>query len=134
DLVSVLIQARMCASMGLPFRFLEPLTVLHYDAGEEITEHYDFVDPHTPHYERELAERGQRIVTFLLYLNDDYEGGETEMPRLGLSNKGGCGEGLAFVNALADGAPDERTLHAGRPPLGGEKWIVSQFFRDRRVF
>src|SRR5690606_19188606 len=85
DLVGVLIQARMCASAGLPFRFLEPLTVLHYDVGEQITEHYDFVDPATPNYAAEIAAKGQRKVTFLLYLNDDYEGGETELPRLGIS-------------------------------------------------
>jgi hypothetical protein len=27
-----------------------------------------------------------------------------------------------------------RTLHAGRPPRAGEKWIVSQFVRNRPVF
>ena len=33
-----------------------------------------------------------------------------------------------------DGSADLRTLHAGRPPRGGEKWIVSQFVRNRRAF
>ena len=38
DLVSVLVQVRMCANTGVPFRYLEPLSVLHYAVGEEITE------------------------------------------------------------------------------------------------
>jgi prolyl 4-hydroxylase len=71
------------------------------------------------------------VVTFLIYLNDDYLGGETEFPRVGVSHKGRRGEGLFFVNALDDGAADLRTLHAGRSPASGAKWIVSQFMRDR---
>ena len=34
DLVSVLVQVRMCANTGVPFRYLEPLSVLHYAVGE----------------------------------------------------------------------------------------------------
>jgi hypothetical protein len=131
DLVCVLVQARMSACAGIPFRHLEPISVLHYDDGEEITEHFDFVDPNVPGYQQEIASKGQRVVTFLVYLNDDYAGGATEFPKLAISHKGRRGEGLFFVNALADGSADLRTLHAGRPPTKGEKWIVSQFMRDR---
>jgi prolyl 4-hydroxylase len=135
DLVSVLVQVRMCATTGLAFRYLEPLSVLHYAVGEEITEHFDFVDPvKTPNYEQELRENGQRVVTFLVYLNDDYADGRTEMAAAGVSHKGRKGEGLFFVNAHANGDPDRRTLHAGRPPTQGEKWIVSQFMRSRSLF
>ncbi len=135
DLVSVLVQVGMCANTGVPFRHLEPLSVLHYAVGEQISEHFDFVDPlQTPDYERELAENGQRILTFLVYLNDDYEGGKTEMPLLGVSHRGQKGEGIFFVNSLPNGDPDRRTVHAGRPPTRGEKWVVSQFMRGRPMF
>lgn len=131
DFVCVLVQARMAACAGIPFRQLEPMSVLHYATGEEITEHFDFVDPNVPGYEQEIASKGQRVVTFLLYLNEDYAGGATEFPEVGISHKGSRGEGLYFVNALPDGSADVRTLHAGRPPTQGEKWVVSQFMRDR---
>ena len=134
DVVGALVQMRIAASVGQPFRHLEAATVLHYAPGEQVREHYDFVDPNVPDYEAQLRERGQRTVTFLLYLNDDYEDGRTEFPRLGLSHKGRCGEGFFFVNAFADGRPDERTLHAGRPPSGTPKWIVSQFIKNRPAF
>ncbi len=133
DFVCVLAQLRMAACLGVPLRQFEPVTVLHYDEGEEITDHFDFVDPNLPTYAQEIAERGQRVVTFLVYLNDDYGGGETAFPRLGISHKGRRGEGLFFVNALADGGADVRTLHTGRTPADGEKWIISQFVRDRAV-
>ncbi len=41
------------------------------------------------------------------------------------------GEGIYFVNALPDMQPDLRMLHAGRPTTRGEKWIVTQFIRNR---
>ena len=135
DLVTTLVQVRMCANTGVPFRYLEPLSVLHYAVGEEITDHFDFVDPErTPNYDQELRENGQRVITFLVYLNDDYTGGKTEMRAAGLSHKGQKGEALFFVNAHPNGDPDRRTLHAGRPPTHGEKWIVSQFMRSRPLF
>jgi prolyl 4-hydroxylase len=130
DLVFVLVQLRMSACLEVPLRHFEAATVLHYDVGEEITEHYDFIDPNIPNYAQEIAQQGDRIVTFLVYLNDDYAHGETAFPRLDISHKGGRGEGMFFVNAR-DGAADTRTLHAGRTPAGGEKWIVSQFVRNR---
>jgi prolyl 4-hydroxylase len=134
DLVCVFAQARMAACAGVPFRHLEPLAVLHYAQGEEITEHFDFVDPEVPDYERQIASQGQRVVTFLAYLNDDYGGGETEFLELELRHKGRRGDGLYFVNARPDGSADTRTLHAGRAPTNGEKWIVSQFMRNRPTF
>jgi prolyl 4-hydroxylase len=73
------------------------------------------------------------VLTFLVYLNDDYDGGETDFPGLGIAHKGRRGQGLLFVNALDDSEPDLRTVHAGCAPTKGEKWIVSQFIRNRRV-
>jgi len=129
DLVFVLAQLRMAACLGMPLRHFEAVTVLHYDAGEEIAEHYDFIDPNLPDYRQQIAQ-GDRVVTFLVYLNDGYGAGQTAFPRLGIDHKGTCGEAVYFVNA-GNGRADTRTLHAGRTPVGGEKWIISQFVRDR---
>jgi prolyl 4-hydroxylase len=131
DLVQVAMQARMSAACGIPRENMEAPAILHYEVGEQIVNHYDFVDPGSPNYEREIASRGERVITFLVYLNDDYDGGETDFPTLRVSHRGRVREGLYFVNALPDGKPDERMLHAGRPPTRGEKWIVSQFVRNR---
>lgn len=127
-----MLQLKMSACLRTPLRQFEAITVLHYDEGEEITDHFDFIDPNIPDYSQEVAARGDRIVTFLVYLNDDYGDGQTAFPRLGIEHKGRRGEGLYFVNAH-DGGADVRTLHAGRSPRAGEKWIVSQFVRNRAV-
>jgi hypothetical protein len=133
ELIHLLVQLRMQAACGVPQCNMEATAVLHYAVGEESTNHFDFVSPETPDYDAEIARNGQRVLTFLVYLNDDYEGGRTDFVELGIAHKGRAGEGLFFVNAQENNIPDLRTLHAGRPPTRGEKWIVSQFVRGRRV-
>ncbi len=131
ELLDVLVQVRMSLASRIPMNHMEAPAVLHYAVGEESTNHYDFVSPTTPNYADEIARNGQRIATFLIYLNDDYDGGATDFPTLGICHKGQRGQGLLFINALPDLQPDMRMLHAGRPPTRGEKWIVSQFIRSR---
>jgi prolyl 4-hydroxylase len=132
EFAHVLLQARMSAACGIPERHMEAPAVLHYAPGEQIADHFDFVDPASvPDYAAEIARNGQRLVTFLLYLNDDYDGGETAFPKLGFSHRGRTGDGLYFINALPDMQPDLRTLHAGCPTTRGEKWIITQFIRSR---
>lgn len=133
EVLDVLLQAKMSRACELPMNHMEAPAVLSYDVGEEASNHYDFVNPAIADYAGEIARNGQRVVTFLVYLNDDYEGGETSFPTLGLSHKGRRGQGLFFVNAYADMQPDLRMLHAGRPPTRGAKWIVSQFIRSRAM-
>lgn len=132
EFAHVLLQSRLSAACGMPVQHMEAPAVLHYAPGQEIANHYDFVDPNTTaDYAGEIARNGQRMITFLVYLNEDYEGGETDFARLGLHYKGRTGDGLYFVNTLPDQSPDLRTLHAGRPPRGREKWLITQFVRSR---
>ncbi len=42
---------------------MEAPGVLHYEAGQEFSDHFDFVDPATPGYAQEIARNGQRVVT-----------------------------------------------------------------------
>jgi prolyl 4-hydroxylase len=132
EFVHSLIQARMAVACGVPEQMMEAPSLLHYSPGQQIHDHYDFVNPSSsPDYQAEIARNGQRMITFIVYLNDDYDGGETDFPKLGLTHKGSRGEGIYFVNALPDMQPDLRTLHAGRPTTRGEKWIITQFVRNR---
>lgn len=133
DVVQFLVQARMSATCGYPMQHFEASMVLHYDVGQQITPHFDFIDAKAADYAQQIQEHGQRMVTFLLYLNDDYDGGETTFPDLGIVNRGHSGEGLYFINAHADLTPDRRMLHTGSPPTRGEKWIVSQFIVSKRL-
>ena len=133
SLLYLLIQARIAAAAGAAMELMEAFAVLHYAIGEEASEHFDALDPAIPTSAAAIAEYGQRVATGLIYLNDDYAGGETEFPALGISHCGRKGEALVFHSVDHTGAPDPRSLHAGRPPASGEKWVLSQFIRDRPV-
>lgn len=127
DVVVLLTRQRIAAAIGAPVGALENSQILHYEMGQQFARHFDYLDPRLP----DVAERGQRIVTFLIYLNDAFEGGETDFPRLGLRHRGETGGALYFGNLDAAGAGDPRTLHAGLPPTRGEKWLFSQWVRNR---
>ena len=131
DVVQVAVQSRMSAAVGIPLHHMEGPTVLHYAKGEQITNHFDFVNPGIAAYTKVIATRGERVITFLLYLNDDYEGGETQFPILGKRYRGRKGNALFFWNVEPDGTPDKRVLHAGLAPTLGEKWMLSQWIRGR---
>lgn len=131
DIVTQLVRSRISLVTRVPEPLFEAPQVMHYAGGQEFKPHFDFLDPQQPGEARDLAARGQRIATFLLYLNDDDEGGETIFPRCGLSWKGRAGDALFFANITPDKNLDPLTLHAGSPPSKGEKWLLSQWMRDR---
>ena len=130
DVVQFLVQSRMALTCGQRLQQLEAPMVLHYAVGQQIRPHFDFIDTAAPDYALQIEQQGQRMITCLLYLNDDYDGGETTFPELGISNRGHQSEGLYFINSRADRSADRQMLHIGSPPLRGEKWIVTQFIRD----
>jgi hypothetical protein len=133
DVVQFLVQARMSHTCCFPMQHFEAPMVLHYKVGQQITPHFDFIDANATDYSQQIAEQGPRMVTFLLYLNDDYDGGQTTFPELNIVNRGQVGSGLYFVNAYPDLSPDRRMLHTGSPPTRGEKWIVSQFIVSKQL-
>jgi prolyl 4-hydroxylase len=111
---------RFAAASGTDVRQGEPLQILRYREGQQYRPHHDAVP----------GLDNQRILTLIVYLNDDYEGGETLFTGTGLAVKGARGDGLLFRNALPDGRPDPHAQHAGRPVRGGEKLIASRWIRQ----
>ncbi len=131
DLVVEAIRARVSAAINLPLPLFEPSQILHYEPGQEFAAHCDYFDPQLPGHADRLRHFGQRIATVLIYLNDDYSGGETCFPKAALSFRGKTGDALFMANVDRAGRPDPLTLHAGTPPRSGEKWIFSQWVRDK---
>lgn len=131
DLVVLSIRRRLASALQVAENRLEPSNVLHYAVGQYFGRHFDFLQPNVPAWAEELKTKGQRAFTGLIYLNNDFEGGETDFPRLGQQYRGGVGDALFFANLNSWGQPDIDTLHAGLAPTRGEKWLFSQFVRDR---
>lgn len=124
------IRARVEAFTDIPKDNGESMQVLYYGIGAEYKPHYDFFDPKTPggliHYNR----GGQRVASFLLYLNTPDKGGETVFPKANLKIQAKKGKGVLFYNVDDIGATNLRSLHGGSPVISGEKWIATIWLRE----
>jgi prolyl 4-hydroxylase len=119
DLAIAAIRRRVAAFAGVDVAQTEPLQVIRYRAGDEFRAHRDSVAPG----------ENQRVMTALVYLTEDYEGGETRFVRTGLSHRGRRGDVLLFRNCDPAEAPDPQAEHAGMPVLSGTKIILSCWIR-----
>ena len=95
---------------------------LRYRPGQEYRPHFDFV----------ASAEVRRLWTALIYLNDDYEGGGTAFPHIGLEVRGHTGDVLLFGNAAPDGGPEPLSEHAGLPVTSGAKYLATRWIRERR--
>ena len=89
---------RIAAASGTSWAQGEPLQVLRYRPGGE----------YKPHFDALPGFANQRILTMIVWLNEDYEGGETMFLRPGAKFKGRTGDALLFRNTLPDGVARSR--------------------------
>ena len=69
------------------------------------------------------ARTGNRLATFLVYLNDCEMGGATCFKDINIQVKPQKGKALLFFPCYKDGKPDDRTTHAGQVAMD-TKWIA----------
>ena len=108
----------------------ESLQVVRYRKGEQYTPHHDFVYPPTMH-----RYQPTRFATLLLYLNDNFTGGETVFPRAvqtqyhdGIQITPHRGRAVLFYNMLPDGNMNDLSQHASKPVEKGEKWLANRTY------
>jgi prolyl 4-hydroxylase len=121
DVVIRAINQRLAAASGTPVAAGEALTVLRYRAGQQFRLHSDVL-PQT---------RNQRVTTVLVYLNDDFTGGETVFPDYDLSIRPRQGDAVIFRNTDAAAHPLATARHAGVPVTSGVKWLATRWIRAR---
>lgn len=108
----------------------EDIQVLKYDVGEEYEPHFDYFDPSTTHHSV-LERGGQRVATLLMFLNTVPKGGETVFPEVNIQIPPRQGNGVLFFNLTPDHQMDRLSRHGGAPVKEGEKWIATQWLRER---
>ena len=87
--------------------------LLRYRPGEEFTEHVDILPGATVY--------GQRLVSAIAYLNDDYDGGELRFPRQGFTYNPLAGSLILFPSNFC-------YPHASLPVRRGIKYAVVTWF------
>ena len=98
-----------------PIENCEQLQVLRYKEGG----HYN------PHQDVFYQDKNKRLYTFIIALNDEYEGGETAFPVINEKYKLKAGDALFFHTLDNYGLDTSDALHGGQPVKSGEKWICN---------
>ena len=111
----------------------EQLQVVRYEPGQEYKAHWDacWEDDKCVEF---MKQGGQRYATFLLYLNDDFTGGETEFPLRNIKVKPVKGKAALFFNLEKDNKTKlDKSFHAGLPPNTGIKWLCNVWVRLNKI-
>ncbi len=118
------------ALVKLPLTRAEPMNIQQYLPGEKYEPHWDAMPSHEDAPESfRLKESGNRVATAIVYLNNTDAG--TVFPELGLGIQGMQGRLLVFGNLDVDKEPHPLSLHLGTPPIEGEKWIMTIWYREK---
>jgi len=98
-----------------PIKNCEKLQVVRYKDNGYYHVHQDA----TP------GDKNKRMYTFILGLNDGYDGGETEFPNINMKFKLKKGDCLMFDNLDNYNLMTSQALHSGNKVISGEKWIAN---------
>jgi prolyl 4-hydroxylase len=121
DMIVQAINRCIAAATGTKPEWGEPLNLLRYRPGQQYKPHHDGTGSDNV---------SVRTLTALIWLNDQFEGGETDFPKIKVRVRGGVGDMLVFRNVRDNGAFDERMIHAGLPVTQGVKWMASRWIRS----
>ncbi len=103
----------------------------YYQVGNQFKSHTDYFQPNTKEFEKFAGKLGQRTWTFMIYLNDVPEGGQTEFTKLGVAFSPKKGQAVIWNNLHSDGQVNRNTLHWAKPIIKGEKFVITKWFRTR---
>jgi prolyl 4-hydroxylase len=98
---------------------------MRYQPGEELQPHFDYLEPAL------VKTQAQRTATSLLYLNDDYVGGETHFVGTNQYLRGAAGDALFWGECNGEQLAGWAHSSAWRAPEEDTKWVFSQWIRDR---
>ncbi|XP_067943874.1 prolyl 4-hydroxylase subunit alpha-1-like [Watersipora subatra] len=124
DSMVLAISRRISAILSLTLDSAESFQVLSYGIGGFYLPHFDW--GYGDHPFEGFA--GNRIATWIFYLNDIKKGGATVFPDIGATvwpEKGGA---AFWRNLHKNGTGDVSTLHAACPVLEGYKWVSNKWF------
>ena len=113
---------------GFPESHQEELQVVAYKESDYYRYHFD-ASFHPDVIPNMNCGCGPRIYTILIYLNDDFAGGETDFDVAGIRVTPKKGKAIVFQNI------DERldlipeSCHAGLPVKRGTKWVANKWVR-----
>jgi prolyl 4-hydroxylase len=124
---------RIAKMLYIPQTNMEDVHLVKYEVGGEYKEHQDWFHPSQDYYRKEMERGGQRIKTALVYLNDDFSGGDTTFPKIGMRITPKKGKLVVWDNVTAEGELSYDSTHIGEIVTEGVKyiaviWMRAQYF------
>lgn len=132
---SILINIKKKASKytKLPWNNAEDIQLLKYKPNGEYKAHYDFfINDNNKLYNDSIKQGGQRIYSFLIYLNDNFSGGETEFPKLKKKIIPKKGKAVFWKNLNNNGTPNYLSFHSGNKINNGIKYVCNLWIRENK--
>ncbi len=131
NLVIDTVERRMADWSHFPVGNGEFPLVLRYEQQQSFEQHFDYFIPERfAMGQGPLEFGGQRVATQLVYLNEDFQGGETRFDNAGLVIRPERGMCMLFHNVGPDHNVDPLTRHTGVAVRGGVKWLLSRWIRE----
>jgi len=114
--------ATVCSEvLGRPFHLIESADILYYQKGHYMTPHHDW--PYDPRKIDYYQCAGTRDAVALIYLNDNFQGGETYFPHLDITITPEKGR-LSVWNHTQGLDLDWTLLHESKEITQGEKFAI----------
>jgi prolyl 4-hydroxylase len=131
--ISKKIFIKTSAITGLPMRNFEKVQICHYKPGQLFNHHQDQCHDKTDTCLKDFKRGGQRLYNVLMYLNNDFQGGETDFNVLKKRYKLPPGSGILWAMTNKKGnRVHPKANHAGLPVTHGEKWIANIWQRKNK--
>jgi len=122
------IYKKICSNYNINIENVEDMQVVKYEKGNYYKHHHDSFPFYEPDF---LSQGGHRVLTVLIYLNDDFEGGETDFKELNQSFKPVKNSAIVFHPLDKDNKKcHPKALHAGMPVKSGTKYICNIWIRE----
>lgn len=127
------IYEKISSYFNIPIENAEDLQVVRYQPGQYYNEHHDSCCDGNDKCLSFVQKGGQRKLTVLIYLNNDFDEGYTCFKNLNTIVKPPPGDAIVFYPLAADtNKCHPLALHAGMPVTSGEKWIANIWFRESK--
>lgn len=129
---------RICKELTVDENKLEHPRFQEYETLGSYRDHYDFILVDRPYTNYHFSRGGQRLKSFIVYLNDDFKGGETIFKKQNLIIRPEIGKIVEWTNVLpktdinSKESYDLSTLHSSSPVTVGKKYSLVLFEREHK--
>lgn len=123
------IKKRISKRLGFNLDQGEAIQGQLYEPGQYFKAHNDFFQGDS--YINHCLASGNRIHTFMVYLNIPEEGGETDFPEFKLKVKPKIGKAISWPNMQGNKTLPEM-LHEGTEVKKGKKYIITSWWRENK--